>query len=202
MISDLCWTFILCNPFSLANQPNLLSVSEILREGYSFGSLVVVQSLTCVWLFAIPWTAACQASLSFTVCWSLLKLMSISRWWCHPTISSSVAPFSSCPLSFPASVSFPVRQLFTSGGHCILALASASVLPMNIQGWYPLRLTGLIPLKYKELSRVFSSTTTWKYQFVGAQFSLWSSSNICTWLLKNHHFDYIDLCQQRDICTF
>ena len=84
--------------------------------------------------------------------------------WCHPTISSSVTPFSSCPQCFPASGSFPMSQLFAWGGHSIGASASASVLPMNIQGWFPLGFTGLILLS-KGLSRVFSSTTFWKRQF-------------------------------------
>ena len=85
--------------------------------------------------------------------------------WCHLTISSSVAHFSSCPQSFPASGFFPMSQLFASGGQSIGASALASVLPMNIQGWFPLGLTGLIPLLSKGLSRVFFSTTIWKHQF-------------------------------------
>ena len=86
-----------------------------------------------------------------------------SSWWCHPAISSSVVPFSSHLQSFPASGSFQMSQLFTSGGQSIGASASASVLPMNIQGWFPLGLTGLISLQFKGLSRVFSSTTIWKH---------------------------------------
>ena len=86
--------------------------------------------------------------------------------WCYLTISSSATPFSSCRQSFWASGSFPMSQLFTSGGQSIGASASASVLPMNIQSWFPLGLTGLIPLQSKGLSRVFSSTTVWKYQFL------------------------------------
>ena len=97
--------------------------------------------------------------------------------WCHPTISSSVIPFSSCPQSFPASGSFPMSQFFASGGQSIGASASASVLPMNIQGWFPLRLTGLISLQSKRLSRVLSNTTVQKHQFYGAQPSLWSNSH-------------------------
>ena len=81
--------------------------------------------------------------------------------WCHPTISSSVIPFSGCPQSLPASVSFTVSQLFESGGQSIGVLASASVLPMNIQGWFPLGWTGLISLLSKGLSKVFSSTIVW-----------------------------------------
>ena len=81
------------------------------------------------------------------------------NWWCHPTISSSVVFFSLCLLSFPASGSFPMRRLFTSGGQSIGASASASVLPMSIQDWFPLGLTGLISMLSKGCSRVFSSTT-------------------------------------------
>ena len=91
--------------------------------------------------------------------------------WCHPTIASSVVPFSSFLQSFPASGSFPVTQLFTSGGQNIGVSASASVLSINIQGWFPLGLTGLI-LQSKGASRVFSSTTIWKHQFFGTQHSL------------------------------
>ena len=101
--------------------------------------------------------------------------------WCHPAISSSVVPFFSCPQSLPASESFPLSQLFTSGGRSIGPSASASVLPKNIQGWFPL---GLISLLSKGLSRVLSNTTVWKHQFFGAQPSLWSNSHIHRWLLE------------------
>ena len=87
-------------------------------------------------------------------------------WWCHPTISSSVVPFSSCLQSFPASGSFLRIRFFASGG--INIGASASVLPMNIQGWFPIGLTGLISLQSKGLSRVFFSTTVWKHPFFSA----------------------------------
>ena len=92
--------------------------------------------------------------------------------WCHPTISSSTIPFSSCLQSFPASGSFPVSQFFASGGQSIGVSASASVLPVNIQDWSPLGWTGWISLQTKGLSRVFSNTTVQKYQFFGAQLSL------------------------------
>ena len=107
------------------------------------------------------------------------------HWIDDPIQSShlSVVPFS-CPKSFPASESFPMSWLFASGGQSIGA--SASVLPMNIQDWVPLGLTNLTSLLSEGLPRVFSSTTVWKHQFFGAQCSLWSSSHICTWLLKNH----------------
>ena len=92
--------------------------------------------------------------------------------WCHPIISSSVVPFSSCLQTFPASGSFPMSQFFTSGGQSIGVSASASVLPMNIQDWFPLGWTGWISLQSKGLSRVFSNTTVQKNQFFGTQLSL------------------------------
>ena len=104
-------------------------------------------------------------------------------WWCHPTISSTVVPLSSCLQSFPASGSFPVSQFFTSGGQSIGVSASASLLPMNILDWFPLGLTGFISLQSKGLSRVFSNTIS-KAQFFSAQLSLWSDSHIHTWLLE------------------
>ena len=110
------------------------------------------------------------------------NLCPLSQWY-HPTISSSVIPFSSCLQSFPASGSFQMSQFFTSGGQSIGASASTSVPLMNIQDWFPLGLTGLI-LESKELSRVFSNTTVEKHQFFGAQLSLWSSPHIHIWLLE------------------
>ena len=104
--------------------------------------------------------------------------------WCHPTISSSVVPFSSCPQSFPAPESFPVSQFFTSDGQEIGVSALASVLSVNIQDWFPLGLTGFISLQFKGLSRVFSCTIVQKHQFFSAQLSLWSNSHIHTWLLE------------------
>ena len=107
-----------------------------------------------------------------------------SSQWCHPAISSSVVPFSSCPQSLPASGSFPVSQLFASGGQSIGASASASVLPMNTQDWSPLGWTGWISLQAKGLSRVFSKTTVQKHQFFSAQLSSQSNSHIHTWPLE------------------
>ena len=103
--------------------------------------------------------------------------------WCYLTISSSAALFFFCLQSFPASESFPVNQLFTSGGQSIGDLASASVLPMNIQGWFALGLTGLISLQSKE-PQVFFSIIIWKHQFFSTQPSLWPNSHIHTWLLE------------------
>ena len=106
-----------------------------------------------------------------------------SSQWCHPTIPSSVIPFSSCPQSYPASRSFPMSQLFASGGPSIGVSASALVLPMNTQDWSPLGWTGWISLQFKGLSRVFSSTTVQKHQFFGTRLSLWTNSHIHTRLL-------------------
>ena len=114
-----------------------------------------VQLPSRVRLFATPWTIAHQASLSLTISWSLPKFTATES-WCHPTISSSVVPFPSCPQSFPATGSFPMSHFFTSGGQIIGASASASVLPMNAQGCFPLGVTGLVSLQSKGLSRVFS----------------------------------------------
>ena len=105
-------------------------------------------------------------------------------WWSHPTISFSVIPCSPTLQSFPASRSFLRSQFFSWGGQSIEASASASVLPMNIQDWFPLGWTGWISLLSKGLSRVFSNTTVQKHRFFGTQLSLWSNSHIHTWLQK------------------
>ena len=107
-----------------------------------------------------------------------------SSQWCHPAISSSVVPSSSCLQSFPASGSFQMSQFFTSGDQSIRVSASTSVLPMNIQDWFPLGLTGWISLQSKGLSRVFSNTTVQKHQFFGAQLSSQFNSHIHTWPLE------------------
>ena len=104
--------------------------------------------------------------------------------WCHPTISSSVLPFYSCPQSFPASGSFQMSQLFTLGGQSTGVSASTSVLPVNTKEWSPLGWTGWISLQSKELSRLFSNTTVQKDQFFSAQLSLQSNSHIHTWPLE------------------
>ena len=104
--------------------------------------------------------------------------------WCHPAISSSVVPFSSCPQSLPTSESFPMSQLFTSGGQSIGVSALASILPKKTQDWSPLEWTGWISLQSKGLSRVFSNTTVQKHQFFGTQLSSQSNSHIHTWPLE------------------
>ena len=145
--------------------------------------VVAVQSLNRVNLFVtcgLQHTRLPCPSLSPRACSNSCPLSQ----WCHPTILSSVVSFSSCLQSFPASGSFPMGQLFTSGGPSIGALASASVLPMNIQSWFSLRFTSFTSLLSKGLSRVFSSTTVQKHQVFRAQPSLWSNSHIHTWLLE------------------
>ena len=134
-----------------------------------------------VWLSVTPWTAACQPSLSFTISRSLLKFLLIWVGDVIQPISSSVTSFSSCPQSFQASGSFQMSQYFVKS---IGVSVSASVLPKNIQDWFPLGLTDLISLQSEGLSRVFSNTTVQKHQFFRAQASLWSKSLIHTWPLE------------------
>ena len=142
----------------------------------------VIQLLSFGSNSATPWTPACQASLSFTISWSLLKFMSIESMMpsnhlslCHPPSPPALSLSQhQCPFQWVSSLA--------SGGQSIGASASvsASVLPMNIQGWFPLGLIDLISLLSKGLSRVFSRTTDWKHQFFGDLPSLWSISHICT----------------------
>ena len=106
------------------------------------------------------------------------------NWWCHLTILSCIDPFYSCFRSFPAAGSFQMSQLFASGSQSTWVSASMSVLPMNIQDWFPLGWTSCISSQSKELSRVFSNITVQKHQFFDAQVSLWSNSHIHTWLLE------------------
>ena len=123
-------------------------------------------------------------------------------WWCHPTISSSVIHFSSCPQSFPASRSFPISQLFTSDGQSIRVSASASVLPMNTQDWPPLGWTGWISLQFKGLSRVFANTTVQKHQFMVISFLYFPTLTSIHDHWKNHSFDLVDLCWQNNVSAF
>ena len=141
-----------------------------------------VQSLSCVRLFVTPWTAACQASLSITNSWSLLKFMSIASVM-PPNHLILYHPLS-CLQSFPEPESFSMSRLITSGGQSIGASALASVLPMNIQGWFPLGLTSLISLQLKGLSRVFSQHHSSKASVLCTQLSLQFNSHTHTWLLE------------------
>ena len=143
------------------------------------GPISSVQLLSRVQLFVTPWTAERQASLSFTISWSLLKLMSIGSMM-SSNISSSVVPCSSCLQSFPASGSFPMSQFFTSGAEYYWSFSFSISPSKEYSGQISLVLTGLISLQSKGLSRVFSSTTVRKHQFFSAQPSLWSNSHIHT----------------------
>ena len=162
----------------------MLNCSTYHQNKYTECKIVVVQSLSHIWLFVTPWTEALSGlpclSVSPRTCSNSCPLSQ----WCHPTILSSVVPFASCPQSFPISLSFPMSWLFASGSQSVGVSASVSVLPMNIQGWFPFGLIGLISLLSKGFSRVFSGTTVWKHQFFCTQTSLWSNSHICTWLLE------------------
>ena len=152
---------------------------------------VVFQLLGPVWLFASPRTAACQASRSSKSC-------ALSP-WCHPTISSSVVPFSSRLQSFPASGFFPMSQSLHQVVKVLEFQLQHQSFQWNIQGWFPLGLTGLIALLSEGLSRVFSSITIRKHQFFGAQPSLWSNSHITTVLTSivfETFFTFLSLLQQ------
>ena len=130
-----------------------------------------VQSLSLVRLFATPWTARSTPPCPSPTPGVHPNPCPLCQ-WCHPTISSSVVPFSSCPQSFPASGSFPMSQFFASGGQSIGVSASTSVPSMNSQDWSPVGWTGWISLPSRGFSRVFSNTTVQKHQFFGAQLSL------------------------------
>ena len=145
----------------------------------------------------------CSTS-GFTVHHQLWEITQIHVHWFSDANkpSHTVIPYSSHLQTFPKSGSFPMSQSFISGGQSFGASASASILLMNIQDWFPLRLTGWISLKSKGLSRVFSNTTVQKHQFFSVQPSLWSNSHIHTDYWKNHGFNSKDLCQQSDISGF
>ena len=171
--SDICVILLLSSISCLGwyNERNL-NILCITLWDYQFSPL---QSLSRVWLFATPWT-----SLSITNSWSLLKLMSVE------SVMPSNHLILCCPLLLLPSIFtsiwvFPMSQLFTSGGQSIGA--SASVLPMHIQDWFSLGLTGWI-MQSKGLSRIFSNTTVQKHQYFGTQLSLWCNSHILTWLLE------------------
>ena len=147
-----------------------------------------VQLLSPIWFFVTPWTAACQASLSITNSWRLLKLMSIESEM-PSTILSSVFPLSSCPQSFPASGFFPVSQFFPSGRQRNGVSASKSVLPMNTQDWPPLGWTGWISLQSKGLSKVFSNTTVKSINSLALNFLYFPTLTSMHDYWKNHSFD-------------
>ena len=169
-----------CCSMSSSNCCFLTCVSSV-----QFSGSVMSNSVT-------PWIAACQASLSITNSGVYSNSCPSSR-WCHPAISSSVVPFSSCPQSLPVSGSFPVCQLFTWCGQSTGVSASASILPINTQEWSPLVWTGWISLQSKGLSRVFSNTTVQKHQFFSTQLFYHPTLTSIHDHWKNHSFDQKDL---------
>ena len=157
--------------------------SSFFSGNYMYSDVVFVHLLSRVWL----WDPSDCSPPGFPCSSPSPRLYSDScpsSQWCHPTISPSVIPLSSCLQRFPASGSFQMSQFFASGGQSIGVSASASVLPMNIQDWFPLGQTGWISLQSKGISRVFSNTSVQKHPFFGAQPSLRSNSHIHTWLLE------------------
>ena len=154
-----------------------------------FLKAVIVQSLGHVWLLwrhGLWHTRLTCPPLCSRVCSNSCPLSQ----WCYLTITASALPVSFCLQSFPGSRSFPISWLFASGSQCTGALALATVLPVDIQGWFPLELTDLIPLLFKGLSRVFSNTTVQKHQFFGAQPCRGPSLTSVHDYWKNHSFDY------------
>ena len=158
-----CRALLSVSPCKLRMTFNILSWSK--------DSVSSVQLLSQIWLFATPRTAARRLPCPSPTPRACSNSCPSSQ-WCHPTISSSVVPFSSCLQFSPASGYFPISQFFTSGGQSIGVSASASVFPMNIQDWSPLGWIGWISLQSKGLSRVFSNTTVQKHQFFCSQLSL------------------------------
>ena len=159
-----------------------IPINQIFKSPFSlFNS---VQSLGRVRLFVTPWIAAHHTRPPCPSPTPRVHSNSCpSSWWCHPAISSSVIPFSSCPQFLPASGYFPVSQLFAWGGQSTGVSALGSVLPKKSQGWSPSEWTGWISLQSRD-SRVFSNTTVQKHQFFGAQLSSQSNSHIHIWLLE------------------
>ena len=149
-----------------------MKIQTTMKYHFSLVRISAIQSLSHNWLFMTPWTAAHQASFSTTTP-RVYSNSCLSSQWCHPTISFFVVPFSSCLQSFPASGFFQMSQFFASGGHSTGISGATSVLPMNIQDWFPLGWTVWLDLlAAKGLSRVFSNTTVQKHHFYGAQLSL------------------------------
>ena len=177
LLSASFFPFFLCLSFPSFFLPSFL----FNYLGFKSIRIIVFRLLSIVWLFETPWTTAWQASFSFP--YSLLKLMSI-----EPVMPSNhlslCRPLVLLLQSFPAPGSSLMSQLFTSGSQSIGDSASASVLLMSIQDWFPLGLTGLISLQSKGLSRIFFNTTGQRHQFFNIQASLWSNSHTHTWLLE------------------
>ena len=198
VLSCMSWLYILeIHPLSVGSFAVIFSHSEgclytLLIVSFAVQKLLSLirshlfqfSSLSRVRLFATPWTAARQASLSITNCWSPSNPCHWVSDAIQPSHPLSSPSFSSCPQSFPASGSSQMSQLFASDGQSTGISASTSVLPKNTQDWSPLGWTGWISLKFRGLSRVFSNTTVQKYQFFGTLLSSQSNSHIHTWPLE------------------
>ena len=187
-------------------------LASFLASAHSVYISVVVQWPSCVWLFVTPWTAAWQASRSLIISWSFPKFMSIALvmasshlilWIALVTASSHLIlwhPF--LPSVFPASGSFPMIWLFTSGDQNIGASASALVLPMNIQGWFPLRFTGLISCSSRDSQESSPAPQFKGINSLDVMLSFRSCSHNHMWHWEDHSLDNMDLCQQSDVFVF
>jgi len=161
----------------------LLCISSLRSSGFIKHWISSVPSLSRVRLFVTPWIQHARPPCPSPTP-GVHSYSCPSSLWCHPAISSSVVPFSSCPQSLPASESFPMSQLFAWGGQSTGVWASVSVLPMNTQNWSPLGWTGWFSLQLKGLSRIFSNTTVQKHQFFSIQLSSQSNTHIHMWPLE------------------
>ena len=187
-------SFLFCNIYSQFYEfPSKHCLTQILMS-YVFIFLSSFTQLCS--LFATPWTAACQASLSITNSGVYPNSCPLSR-WCHPTMSSSVVPFFSCLQSLPASGSFQMSQFFTSGGQSIGVSASTSVLPMNTQDWSPLGWTGWISLQSRGLSKVSNKFKSISHLALSFLYSPTFTSIHDYW--KNHSLDWPDFCWQSNV---
>ena len=169
--------------------------NEIVNASMLFSCWVLFDSL---WPHELKHTRLPYPSPSPRVCSDLCPL----SWWCHPTISSFVVPFSSCLQSFPASGPFLMSWLFASGDQSIGASASASVLPVNVQGLFPLGRTGLISLQSKRLSRVFSNSKFESINFSALNLPYGPALTFVPSYWKSHDFEYMHICQQNDVSAF
>ena len=186
----------MCILDQLADPDPWSSLSKHWKISIDKDSFNSVQSLCHVLLFVIPWTAACQASLSITSSWSLLKLMSIE------SVMSSNHLILLLPSVFPGLRVFSNRSALLIRWPSIRVSVSASVFPMNVQDWFPLELTSWISLQSKGLSTVFSNTTVQKHQFLALSFLYSPTLTSIHDYWENHSFDYMHFCWQSNVSAF
>ena len=189
--SDSCLLSQWCHPINSSSSVPFSSCPSVLFSSVAQSCLTLCDPMDCS-------TPGFLSIISSWVCSSSCPLNQC----CHPTISPSAVPFSTCILTFPAPGSFLRSQFFTSGGQSIGPSASASTLPMNIHIWFPLVLIGWIFLQSKRLSKVFFKTTVQKHQFFGTQLFYGPSLTSIHDFWKNHSFDYMNFCWQSDISAF